>query len=377
MKWIRQHVLNILLSILVILFMFLLVVMEFPLLAEWWTIHVARTYHVMLAWFVGWIPFSLMELVIISWVIVLAFVILKSLRFAIQKQWKRSLLSLQKALILFLTMANLYVGTAGVAYARIPVEIPQYADRVEASDYTTIIEYYRDAFNAVSEQLSFEDGSVINPYTMDVLNEKIHQAFEEADLSQGYFTPYSTRIKPLLSSFLYREFHITGVHFAPTTEATINTLIPDALIPFTMAHELAHAKGVMREEDANLVALYVCLTSDDPYLQYSAYFNAFYALLNLSRYIGDDGAYQRLYQTLNLNIRADYQYQGTYWSAYDLLDDLARWVNDTYLKIFGNEGVSSYVDVPVIITIQDGENTIDVIETFSPYQQLFFYQYFI
>jgi hypothetical protein len=52
-------------------------------------------------------------------------------------------------------------------------------------------------------------------------------------------------------------------------------------------------------------------------------------------------------------------------------------VNDTYLKIFGNEGVSSYVDVPVIITIQDGENTIDVIETFSPYQQLFFYQYFI
>jgi hypothetical protein len=212
---------------------------------------------------------------------------------------------------------------------------------------------------------------------LETLNEKIHLAFEQADLNENYFTTYSTRIKPLLTSFLYREFHITGVHFAPSTEATINTLIPDALIPFTMAHELAHAKGVMREEDANLVALYVCLQSEDPYLQYSAYFHSFYALLNLSRYIGDDGAYHRLYQTLSPSIRADYQYQGAYWSDYDFLDDLARWVNDTYLKIFGNDGVSSYVDVPVIITIQDGENTIDVIETFSPYQQLFFYQYFI
>ena len=377
MRWIRKYLRQITLGMLITLFIFLLFVMTQPILAEWWTIHIARTYHLIFARLFEWIPFSLMEILIVSWALISFLFILKTLRFVIQKSWKRSFVSLQKSVIFILAMANLYVGTAGVAYARLPVDIPQYQGAVNASEYTTIIEHYRDAFNATSEALTFENGSVVNPHTLETLNEKIHEAFEQADLNEHYFTTYSTRIKPLLTSFLYREFHITGVHFAPSTEATINTLIPDALIPFTMAHELAHAKGVMREEDANLVALYVCLQSGDPYLQYSAYFHSFYALLNLSRYIGDDGAYQRLYQTLSPSIRADYQYQGAYWSSYDFLDDLARWVNDTYLKIFGNEGVSSYVDVPVIITIQDGENTIDVIETFSPYQQLFFYQYFI
>ncbi len=143
-----------------------------------------------------------------------------------------------------------------------------------------------------------------------------------------------------------------------------------------MAHELAHAKGVMREEDANLVALYVCFSSVNTYLRYSALFNTFYALMNLLRYIGEPTAYASMYQTLSLNIRKDYQYQNTYWSQYDLLDDIATWVNDTYLKIFGNEGVSSYVDVPDVITIEDGENTIEVIREFSPYQKLFLYFYF-
>jgi hypothetical protein len=143
-----------------------------------------------------------------------------------------------------------------------------------------------------------------------------------------------------------------------------------------MAHELAHAKGVMREQDANLVALYVCLLSDDPYVQYSGLFNSFYTLLNLLRYMGEPTAYQQMYQTLSLNIRKDYAYQNAFWSEYDVLDTFARWVNDTYLKIFGNDGVSSYTDVPDVITIEDGENTVEVISEFSPFQKLFFYFYF-
>jgi hypothetical protein len=147
-------------------------------------------------------------------------------------------------------------------------------------------------------------------------------------------------------------------------------------MPYTMIHELVLAKGVMRENDANLVALYVCLMSEDPYLQYSGYFNTFYAMLNLTRYLGDSGAYGRVYQSLNQSIRRDYQFQGIYWQNYDLLDTFARWVNDTYLRLFGTDGVSSYTDVPKIITIDDGENTIEVIDAFSPYQKLYFYQYF-
>jgi len=361
-----------------LLFM-LTTLMQFENISEWWTITIARLYHLSFAWLFSLVPFSLMEIIVLTWGILIGIQLVKSIGFAIKNQLRLSLISLQYALITLLVMTNLYVATAGMAYRRQPVVIPQFEGQVLYTEYATIVDYFADRFNNASTQLSFnqETGSVINPYSMDELNDVISDAFINANLDSTYFTTYSTRIKPLLTSFLYREFQITGVHFAPSTEATINMLIPDALIPYTMIHELVHAKGVMREDDANLVALYVCLLSDDPYLQYSGYFNTFYALLNLTRYMGDPTAYARAYQRLNTTIKADFQFQGAYWANYDILDTFARWVNDMYLRLFGTDGVSSYTDVPTIITVEDGENTIEFIDAFSPYQKLYFYQYFI
>ncbi|MFZ9703948.1 MAG: DUF3810 family protein [Bacilli bacterium] len=352
-------------------------IMQFPNVSELWVRYVSRLYHLSFAWLFSLIPISLLELVFVSWLAFLIGFCLVTIRKLFQRQIHHAAKAFAKAMTLFLVMTNLYVATAGIAYARLPVPLPQYQQTVAVESYRPMVEHYRNQFNEVASNLTFEEnGSVINPYTIEELNHFIHLAYDQANLDHTYFTSYSTRIKPLLTSFLYREFHITGVHFAPTTEATINVLVPDALIPFTMAHELAHAKGVMREEDANLVALYVCLSSNDPYLQYSALFNSFYALLNLLRYIGVPSAYGEVYQSLALTIRKDYAYQNTYWDQYTLLDDVARWINDTYLRIFGNDGVDSYVDVPEVEVIDNGENTIEVIRQFSPYQKLFFSLYF-
>jgi hypothetical protein len=376
MKFKNFKPITILNTSLLLFFILLMVFTQIPYLADAWTTTIARTYHLSLAWGFSLIPFSLMEFVIVGWVVLVLFFLMKAIQFAIKKHWSSMWMGLQKVLLVILIMINGYVATAGLAYARLPLPLPQYQDDVAYTAYTNVVNHYRDRFNSLAETLTFaENGSLVIPYSTEELSEKIIQAYDRADLSD-YFTSYSTRIKPLTTSFLYREFHITGVHFAPTTEATINVLIPDALKPFTMAHELAHAKGVMREQDANLVALYVCLLSDDPYVQYSGLFHSFYALLNLLNYIGEPTAYQQMYQTLALNIRKDYAYQNAFWSEYDVLDTFARWVNDTYLKIFGNDGVSSYVDVPDVITIDDGENTIEVISEFSPFQKLFFYFYF-
>lgn len=376
MKLIKFKPITILNTSLLLFFILLMIFTQLPSLADAWTTTIARAYHLSLAWLFSLIPFSLMEFVIVGWVLLVLFFLMKTIQFAINKNWSSMWMGFQKVLLVILIMINGYVATAGLAYARLPLPLPQYQDDVAYTTYTEVVSHYRDRFNSLAETLTFADnGSLVIPYSTEELSEKIIQAYDRADLSE-YFTSYSTRIKPLTTSFLYREFHITGVHFAPTTEATVNVLIPDALKPFTMAHELAHAKGVMREQDANLVALYVCLLSDDPYVQYSGLFNSFYTLLNLLRYMGEPTAYQQMYQTLSLNIRKDYAYQNAFWSEYDILDTFARWVNDTYLKIFGNDGVSSYVDVPDVITVEEGENTIEVISEFSPFQKLFFYFYF-
>jgi endo-1,4-beta-mannosidase len=58
-----------------------------------------------------------------------------------------------------------------------------------------------------------------------------------------------------------------------TGESNINTNYPDFLAPFTMAHEMAHQRGIAREDEANFVAFLVCIGSDDAYIRYSGYTN--------------------------------------------------------------------------------------------------------
>ena len=39
----------------------------------------------------------------------------------------------------------------------------------------------------------------------------------------------------------------------------------------TVCHELAHTKGFIYEDDANLIGFLACIRSDDPFLQYCGY----------------------------------------------------------------------------------------------------------
>lgn len=349
--------------------------MQFPTLSEVWIRTFHRTYHRLVAPWIALIPFSITELLWLCFYLFIFWMMITIVRALRKKHWVKvrdTSLNLSEVTLALLT---LYVATAGVAYARLPVAIPQYTEPVSYTEYESVITLFIDDFNEVSSLLEFhEDGSVINPHSWDTLSALVQDQFQS--LETGYFDAYSTRIKPMLFSFLYAEFHITGMHFTLSGEALVNRKIPDAIVPFTIAHELAHAKGVMREQDANLVAMYITLTSDDPFVRYSGYFNTFYALLNLARYMGDDQAYARLYQTLHPAIKRDYQYQGEFWGNYTLLNDIGTWINDVYLRIMGNDGVSSYVDVPITGTVVEGDQTIQVITQFSPYQQLYFYLYF-
>ena len=81
----------------------------------------------------------------------------------------------------------------------------------------------------------------------------------------SYFTDFTTYSKPMVFSFLFREFHLTGMTFLPTTEANINYLCTDSEKPFTFAHEIIHIirehfdliKNHKQENEANFGAGYM------------------------------------------------------------------------------------------------------------------------
>jgi hypothetical protein len=74
-------------------------------------------------------------------------------------------------------------------------------------------------------------------------------------------------------------------------EASINGLMSIGNKPFTMCHELAHTRGYIFEDEANLIGFLACINSDDVFFQYSGYLsmlnyvnNTFYRSVDIDTY---------------------------------------------------------------------------------------------
>ena len=72
-----------------------------------------------------------------------------------------------------------------------------------------------------------------------------------------------------------------GYYFPFSLEANYNDVMYIMSKPATMCHELAHTKGFIYEDEANLIAFLACLHSDDIVFQYSGY-------LSVLTYIDND-----------------------------------------------------------------------------------------
>ena len=120
-------------------------------------------------------------------------------------------------------------------------------------------------------------------------------------------------------------------------------VFPDYTIPYTAAHELAHQRGIAREDEANFVAFLVCMASDDPYIQYSGY-------LNMFEYVGAalSGASSERYQAIFAELDRQVLYEEISYSEFyakyrhSKVSHVSNAVNDTYLKLQGTPGAQSY-----------------------------------
>lgn len=372
---IRNYLPLILLSTWIFLLLALMLIVQETALSEMWT----RTFSRFIQQFLGPI-FNLFPLSLAEWIfgitlIYLIAVLMKGFKLALHQHWKKAFMKLLKVVNIVGCTLTFYFATAGIAYQRADLPFILHQQNVETNRFDDIIQYFINDYNDTASRLNFDDdGNLISPYTLQEVNQILKDEFLKLD--DEYFTPFTPQVKPMVSAWLFTEFNITGVSIAITTEAMINQLVPWSSIPFTMAHELAHAKGVMREEDANLVALYITLQSQNDFIRYSGYFSSFNSLLNLSNYTNIPNHRQTLIALLNPIIRSNYQAYSRFWQNYQWLNELARTVNDFYLRILGNEGVSSYNDQEETETIEENGEPVEIIVSFSPYQRLYFLKYF-
>lgn len=269
---------------------------------------------------------------------------------------RRVILSL---ILICFCIANLYIFTAGFAYNRKPAPIAAYSGEISKENalqsYAALIDDINKCYAQIGQYN--EDGSVVCPYTQKQLDDKVRKAVGDV-LKDSYYYSYTPKAKPIISSKVMTLNSIAGITFLPTCEPGYNKDMPIIERVYTLAHEYAHTKGVMREYEANLVAAYVLLNSGDPYLKYCAYVDVYGDIDDLIRYDETYFDNQKKYKPTE-GFNRDCATVWFWWWKQPSWGDFGNIINNLYLKLQGQEeGTGSYEETPGTdeIIIGGGDN---------------------
>jgi hypothetical protein len=169
------------------------------------------------------------------------------------------------------------------------------------------------------------------------------QGFEAAQARLGFVKPGCVRPRAALSSPLLARLGISGIFVPWTAEPHVNATLPDAQIPFSAAHEVAHRVGFAREDEANYLGYLACRLHPDADFQYSGTLAAStYAQAALAKAAPE--AARRIEAARSAGVRRDLDALREWSERYEgRAAEVSRRVNDAYLKSQGQpQGVASY-----------------------------------
>jgi hypothetical protein len=183
------------------------------------------------------------------------------------------------------------------------------------------------------------------PYDYNELVKKMNEAYEKYTDGVDYISHFYSTPKAIALSEPMTYTHISGVYTFMTGESNVNTNYPDYLMPFTMAHEMAHQRGIAREDEANFVAYLVCIGSGDDYIRYSAYANMVNYLNSALRRADNDLYKQFVINYLPTEVQKEYVAYSEFFDKYreSTASNVTGAVNNAFLQSQGQQaGSKSY-----------------------------------
>ncbi len=306
---------------------------------------VGAFFRTLLAYITGWIPFSFAEIIIILIIPAVALAVFYIVK---HRKNKKKLISFTLSLLIIpMYIYSSFVLTFATAYRGTPLSEKLGLERSSLSkdDLLYVTDILSDKLHAYSESVTYsESGLSVMPYSFDELNEKLNSAYKKAVEKYDFIDGLKSNVKSVLLSEPMTYTHISGVYTFFTGESNVNINYPDFVTPFTMAHEMAHQRGIAREDEANFTAFLVCLESDDSYILYSAYLNMLEYYFS-PLYGADPEAYiemrTALPECVNLELSAYSEFFDKYRNT--VISDISNSVNNSYLQMQGQpEGRKSY-----------------------------------
>jgi len=305
---------------------------------------VVRPWHRMASRLGSFVPFSLAELLIALAVVFGIWLLIRLGKGICRKEWstvyRRALTLLSLASFLF----GLFSLWWGVFYYSDTFQ-QQSGLRAEAVArdellYTTV--YFAALANEYSDQVSRDENGAYTVDLDDVFRRSETLYHQAAELYPCLEAP-DTRPKQVLFSRLMSYVKTTGFFFPFTAEANINVDAPLYTIPSTIAHELAHQRGVAREDEANFVAVLACLENGDPDFVYSAAMMA-YTYLGNALHRTDYNTWLAVYSGLSDSVKLDLRLHNRYWDQFETkVADVSETMYEGFLRTYGDDrGMQSY-----------------------------------
>ena len=314
-------------------------------LAEWVSTYIGHPVRLVLAKAFSFLPFSLAEIIIALSPIIVTLIIVAAVRRKTAAARIKFLVSLLSALSL---VFSVYVYTLGVGYHRESLGKRMEIESVEVTKENLIstLQILKGECEALLPYVEFADtGSSEYDKTAKELSAEICTAYERLaeDYPEMKLELFTSNAKPVMASELMTDLRLLGVYSFFTGESNVNVHYPDYTLPFTIAHEFAHQRGISRENEANFIAFAVCIRAEDPYIRYSGYMNMIeYVASALAKTDRDSLTqfYSGLHSSLigEMNAYRDFYYA----NKNETLGNLSDAVNDNYLKLQGTEGIVSY-----------------------------------
>jgi hypothetical protein len=149
--------------------------------------------------------------------------------------------------------------------------------------------------------------------------------------------------KKIICSRIMSAMNVTGLYFPYTGESNLNMDFPVATFPATVAHELAHRRGVASEQQCNFLAVVACTRAQSYAYRYSGWLLGYIHLSN-ALYDVDPEVWREIRLSLPDTVEADLVAESDYWAQYDgAAARASSKAYDAMLRSYGDElGMRSY-----------------------------------
>lgn len=330
--------------------------------ADWFNANVSSYLRIALAYLTSWIPFSLAEFILISLPLLAAALIVWAIRYASRVEHGLSR-AVSVILTIPLALYSAFVFDFGAGYRTTPLDERMGLDEheVTAEELYETLNIVIEQINALEDEISYADwcGS-ISPLSHAEVVAECTKSYDLLVAEYDFIRSFSVPVKRIVLSPIMTYTHISGVYTFFTGEANLNTNFPDFINVFTTAHEMAHQRGIARENEANFTAYLVCINSDNPYMRYSGFMNM-YEYLSSALYKASPSLYAKASVRLCRGGKFELQCYSEFFDRYrdNFAADVSDAVNDSYLTAQGTEGARSYglvVDLAVAYHSAEEDN---------------------